>query len=87
MQVASQLARGSGFDCITLQGDQVNRKGALTGGYVEQHGKIQAQRFVNELRQQLYDSDEEIARVQHEVKRVGCPIILAVIDSFLAQSN
>ena len=68
MQVASQLARSTGYDCITLQGDQVSRKGALTGGYVDQHGKMQAQRAVAEIKQQMAELDDQIERVQREVR-------------------
>ena len=67
MTVASQLARTNGFDCITLQGDQVNRKGALTGGYVEQHGKIKAQQLVHEQRQLVVALDAELAAITRDV--------------------
>ena len=33
LETASSYARSQGFNCVTLEGDQVNRKGALTGGY------------------------------------------------------
>ena len=36
IDVASDLARAESLDCITLDGDQVNRRGALTGGYHDQ---------------------------------------------------
>ena len=35
MEVSTQLARAHNLDCITLEGDQVSRRGALTGGYVD----------------------------------------------------
>ena len=35
MEVSTQLARAHQLDCITLEGDQVSRRGALTGGYVD----------------------------------------------------
>ena len=35
MEVSTQLARTHNLDCITLEGDQVSRRGALTGGYVD----------------------------------------------------
>ena len=33
LEVATQLARTTGLDCVTLDGDQVSSKGSLTGGY------------------------------------------------------
>ncbi|CAG5133454.1 unnamed protein product [Candidula unifasciata] len=35
MEVATQFARTQNLDCITLEGDQVSRRGALTGGYYD----------------------------------------------------
>ncbi|GFS26293.1 structural maintenance of chromosomes protein [Elysia marginata] len=35
MEVATQFARTQNLDCITLDGDQVSRRGALTGGYYD----------------------------------------------------
>ena len=35
IEVATRFARQHGFDCITLDGDQVSRRGALTGGYID----------------------------------------------------
>lgn len=35
MEVSTQLARAHQLDCVTLEGDQVSRRGALTGGYVD----------------------------------------------------
>lgn len=35
LEIATQIARSSNLDCITLDGDQVSYKGALTGGYLD----------------------------------------------------
>uniref|UniRef100_A0A1I8GD47 SMC hinge domain-containing protein n=1 Tax=Macrostomum lignano TaxID=282301 RepID=A0A1I8GD47_9PLAT len=35
LEVATRLARQQRFDCILLEGDQVSRKGTLTGGYFD----------------------------------------------------
>jgi len=35
LEVATQLARSTHLDCITLSGDQVSHKGSLTGGYFD----------------------------------------------------
>lgn len=36
LTVAAELARRERLDCITLDGDQVNQKGAFTGGFIDQ---------------------------------------------------
>nr|QIC49990.1 structural maintenance of chromosomes protein 3 [Actinia equina] len=35
LDVAAQFAKSENLDCITLEGDQVSRRGALTGGYYD----------------------------------------------------
>lgn len=35
LQLAAEYSRKFDFDCITLEGDSVNRKGAFSGGYVD----------------------------------------------------
>jgi structural maintenance of chromosome 3 (chondroitin sulfate proteoglycan 6) len=35
IQTGLTLSRNNDLDCITLDGDQVNRKGAMTGGFVD----------------------------------------------------
>ncbi|CAI9732558.1 maintenance of chromosomes 3-like [Octopus vulgaris] len=35
IEVATQIARTQNLDCITLDGDQVSRRGALTGGFYD----------------------------------------------------
>ncbi|KAK0396599.1 hypothetical protein QR680_001781 [Steinernema hermaphroditum] len=51
LAVGSRLARSEQFDCVTLEGDQVSRRGPMTGGYVdfkksrlELHHRIKAQK-------------------------------------------
>eukprot|EP00048_Salpingoeca_helianthica_P020901 m.9177 g.9177 ORF g.9177 m.9177 type:complete len:1197 (+) comp5363_c0_seq1:148-3738(+) len=63
MQIASQYARGSGFDGITLDGDKVNRKGVLQGGWVDTRAaKIALQREMVTLREQVQSKDEELGK-------------------------
>uniref|UniRef100_A0A1I7XRV0 SMC_N domain-containing protein n=1 Tax=Heterorhabditis bacteriophora TaxID=37862 RepID=A0A1I7XRV0_HETBA len=70
MQVGSRLARNEGFDCVTMEGDQVSKRGALTGGYIdtkrsklEMHNNI---RNLEEQRDQLQKSLEEVQRKANE---------------------
>lgn len=45
VEVATQLSREQGVDCVTLEGDQVNKQGALTGGFIDlSKSKIDAAR-------------------------------------------
>jgi len=66
MEVATQIARTQNLDCITLEGDQVSRRGALTGGYYDtrksrldlQKGKTETQRAL-QLEEREYDNHKQ----------------------------
>jgi len=43
LEVGTQLARDLDVNCITMDGDQVSRRGAITGGYVDsRHNRLDA---------------------------------------------
>ncbi|KAE9415025.1 hypothetical protein Angca_008256 [Angiostrongylus cantonensis] len=35
LHLGARFARSEGFDCVTLDGDQISKRGALTGGYID----------------------------------------------------
>ena len=47
----------------------MNRKGALTGGFIEPQGKLTAQTAVNNLRAELRNVDDALERLQRDVSR------------------
>jgi len=69
LEVATQISRTQGFDCITLDGDQVSRRGALTGGYYDtRKSRLDLQKSKTECQQQLQqqekDYDDHKAKLQ-----------------------
>ena len=83
IDVATKYARNKGFDCITLDGDQVSRRGALTGGYIDtsrsrlelhhlkkQHSdQIYAlEDEIQQNRQDLQNFDEQMNKIQREIQ-------------------
>jgi structural maintenance of chromosome 3 (chondroitin sulfate proteoglycan 6) len=55
VDVAAQMSASHGVDCVTLEGDQVNKQGAMTGGFVDlSRSKLDAAR-------QLRDKQDEMA--------------------------
>ena len=84
LEVATQLARTTGLDCVTLDGDQVSSKGSLTGGYFnksrsrlemqktrsEKSDEIQTQENdMKKLRNKLQDIESEINKVVSEMQK------------------
>ncbi|KAK1394510.1 Serine/threonine-protein kinase TOUSLED [Heracleum sosnowskyi] len=49
LDVATKVARADGLDCITLEGDQVSKKGGMTGGFYD-HRRSKL-KFMNIIRQ------------------------------------
>ncbi|KAH0929886.1 hypothetical protein HID58_015613 [Brassica napus] len=47
LNVATRVAKNDGLDCITLEGDQVSRKGGMTGGFYD-HRRSKL-RFMNTI--------------------------------------
>ncbi|KAL3314761.1 Structural maintenance of chromosomes protein 3 [Cichlidogyrus casuarinus] len=59
IEIATQLARTQNFDCITLDGDQVSRKGTLTGGYLDNRSsRLEMQKRKQKTEMELQDSDQ-----------------------------
>lgn len=84
LEVATQLARTTGLDCVTLDGDQVSSKGSLTGGYFNKsRSRLEIQKTRSEkmeeittqeeemkdLRQKLYDVEADINKVVSEMQK------------------
>ncbi|KAL5470715.1 hypothetical protein EMCRGX_G028721 [Ephydatia muelleri] len=85
MDKAAQYSKSENLDCITLEGDQVSRKGALTGGYYDTRmSRLEQQRLVNEhtsrlaemerekaeLKRQLEDLDGQVTHILGEIQKV-----------------
>eukprot|EP00966_Prymnesium_polylepis_P197157 4568939-Prymnesium_polylepis.1 len=53
LEIGSQISKSHGLNCVTLQGDIVSEKGALTGGYLDlRRSRIQAHRDTIKLGEQ-----------------------------------
>jgi structural maintenance of chromosome 3 (chondroitin sulfate proteoglycan 6) len=87
LEVAAHYSRqpGMNMSCVTLEGDKVSRKGALTGGYIDDkvskldmQAKASAQRRANDTAQQestvtkqrIDDLDQKIVQVDAEIKKL-----------------
>ena len=74
-EVATQLAKETKMDCVLLDGDFVSRKGALTGGYVDtRQSKLAYYRQKAELSQKIADKEEEIVKLQAEIRQVDAQL-------------
>uniref|UniRef100_A0A8C8BS59 Structural maintenance of chromosomes protein 3 n=1 Tax=Oncorhynchus tshawytscha TaxID=74940 RepID=A0A8C8BS59_ONCTS len=75
MEVSTQLARAFTMDCITLEGDQVSHRGALTGGYYD------TRKSRLELQKDMRKAEEELG----ELEFVGSFIHTDLPNSILSE--
>eukprot|EP00731_Ephydatia_muelleri_P021107 Em0013g834a len=71
MDKAAQYSKSENLDCITLEGDQVSRKGALTGGYYDTRmSRLEQQRLVNEHTSRLAEMEREKAELKRQLEDI-----------------
>ena len=64
LEVGTRFAKSHGLDCVTIAGDQVNRKGAMTGGYLEaRRSRIGAQADILRLAAEVAAFDDQQTEV------------------------
>ncbi|KAL4578673.1 hypothetical protein LXL04_014802 [Taraxacum kok-saghyz] len=71
LDVATRVARTDGLDCITVEGDQVSKKGGMTGGfYDKRRSKL---KFMNLIRQNalsITEKEKELQNVRSELQDI-----------------
>eukprot|EP01012_Entosiphon_sulcatum_P036669 TRINITY_DN4679_c0_g1_i1.p1 TRINITY_DN4679_c0_g1~~TRINITY_DN4679_c0_g1_i1.p1 ORF type:complete len:1212 (+),score=285.66 TRINITY_DN4679_c0_g1_i1:51-3686(+) len=61
LSTATRYSRQYNLDCITIDGDKVDRKGAMTGGYVETtSSRLPAFQLRTQLRQELGEAEASL---------------------------
>lgn len=71
LSIASQYARSHGLDAITPEGDTTNKRGAMTGGYVDaRRSRLDAVQKVSQLRD-LYERQlADIEKIRREIEAI-----------------
>jgi structural maintenance of chromosome 3 (chondroitin sulfate proteoglycan 6) len=70
LPVAAQYARSHGCSAITPEGDTANKKGAMTGGYIDpRKSRLEAVRFVEKWRAEYDSLKERSKQVRRETER------------------
>lgn len=68
--IAAQYARSHGCNAITPEGDTTNKKGAITGGYIDpRKSRLQAVRAVNKWRAEYETLRERALEIRREIER------------------
>lgn len=81
LDVATKLARTTGLDCVTLDGDQVSSKGSLTGGYFNtSRSRLEMQKTRSELMDQIKQCEEELQNLRNELRNTESKINTVVSE-------
>lgn len=71
LSIASQYARSHGLDAITPEGDTTNKRGAMTGGYVDaRRSRLDAVQRVGQVRELYEQQLADIDKIRKEVEVV-----------------
>lgn len=90
LEIASQFAREYNLDCITIEGDQVNRKGALTGGFHDARtSRLETMKNIRKWRNQLQTETQAWEKMKNEINETDQEItnILGEIQALEAQRD
>merc|ERR1719150_423032 len=71
LEVATQLARTTGLDCVTLDGDQVSSKGSLTGGYFNKsRSRLEIQKTRTEKTEEIQSQEDEMRSLRLKLNEI-----------------
>lgn len=64
---ATRFAKEKGYNCVTIDGDQVNRKGALTGGFYDvRTSRLDAMKNIKHWREKAKTTNSEHEKIKKE---------------------
>lgn len=79
LTVAGQYARSHGCNAITPEGDTTNKKGAMTGGYIDpRKSRLEAVRTVNKWRNEYESLRQQALEIRRNVERKDQEITAAM---------
>ncbi|KAK2377447.1 Structural maintenance of chromosomes (SMC) family protein [Trifolium repens] len=71
LDVASKVARTNGLDCITLEGDQVSKKGSMTGGFYDhRRSRLKFMNIIKQNADSIHIKEEQLEKVKFEIQEI-----------------
>lgn len=88
LEVATQLARSTNLDCITLDGDQVSHKGSLTGGYFDtRRSRLELHKTHATIKKEIVDQQDKLEEHHRRLNEVESEINQIVSDMQKAETK
>lgn len=67
VSIATELAGRYGIDCVTLEGDQVSKRGAMTGGFMDtSRSRIKASQQLREAKREYTETKVDLDRLKQD---------------------
>ncbi|KAH7542596.1 hypothetical protein FEM48_Zijuj02G0090800 [Ziziphus jujuba var. spinosa] len=85
LDVATRVARHDGLDCITLEGDQVSKKGGMTGGFYDhRRSKLKFMNIIMQNTKSIQMKEEELEKVRFKLQDIllAYVLMLALVDNY-----
>ncbi|KAK2431277.1 Structural maintenance of chromosomes (SMC) family protein [Trifolium repens] len=71
LDVASKVARTNGLDCITLEGDQVSKKGSMTGGFYDhRRSRLKFMNIIKQNADSIHIKEKQLEKVKFEIQEI-----------------
>lgn len=71
LDVATRVARTDGLDCITLEGDQVSKKGGMTGGFYDhRRSKLRFMSTIKQNTMSINVKERELEEVRYKLQEL-----------------
>ncbi|XP_062171710.1 structural maintenance of chromosomes protein 3 [Alnus glutinosa] len=81
LDVATKVARTDGLDCITLEGDQVSKKGGMTGGFYDhRRSKLKFMNMIMQNKTSLNSKEKELEDVRNMLQEIDQKITELVTE-------
>lgn len=81
LDVATRVARTDGLDCITLEGDQVNKKGGMTGGFYDyRRSKLKFMNVIRQNAKSINMKEDELEKVRFKIQEIDQKITELVAE-------
>lgn len=81
LDVATKVARSNGLDCITLEGDQVSKKGGMTGGFYDyRRSKLKLMNIIKDNSKLIKTKEVELEKVKVKLEEIDQDITELVAE-------
>ena len=81
LDVATRVARTDGLDCITLEGDQVSKKGGMTGGFYDyRRSKLKFMNIIRQNSKSINMKEDELEKVRFKLQEIDQKITELVTE-------